>query len=294
MEQAGRTGNLTTDNLFLSAKEASQEFGGLESSGWRAGSASTGSLIINGDDWGRNRETTDRTLDCIRAATMSGVSAMMFMEDSERAAEIAREHGVDTGLHLNFTEPFSAKHCSRQFADRQNRVSAYLRCNSLARVFSNFGLRQSFEYLVAAQLDEYRRLYGKGPKRFDGHHHQHLCANVVYADLLPAGTLVRRNFSFAAGEKSWVNRLYRKAIDRRLARNHDLVDFLFSMKPLEPVSRLQRIFSIARHSLVELETHPVVPEEHRFLTSGEILPLLGDVKVALNFTATVAEARRLQ
>jgi predicted glycoside hydrolase/deacetylase ChbG (UPF0249 family) len=266
----------------------------LESQDSHEASGSSGSLIVNADDWGRDRETTDRTLDCIRAATVSGVSAMMFMEDSERAAELAREHRVDTGLHLNFTEPFSAKYCPGQVADRHNQVRAYLRRNARARVFFNVGLRRSFAYLVAAQLDEYRRLYGKDPKRLDGHHHQHLCANVIYADLLPAGTLVRRNFSFAAGEKSWANRFYRKAIDRRLARNHGLVDFLFSIAPLEPVSRLQRIFSIARHSLVELETHPAVPEEHRFLTSEEIRPLLGDVKVAPNFTATVAEARRLQ
>jgi hypothetical protein len=57
---------------------------------------------------------------------------------------------------------------------------------------------------------------------------------------------------------------------------------------------LQRIFSIARHSLVEIETHPAAPEEHRFLTSEAIRPLLSGVKVAANFTATVAEARRLQ
>jgi hypothetical protein len=292
MEQ--RTGKSTTDSVSLFAREAAQEVGRLESNGLLAASGSKGGLIVNADDWGRDRETTDRTLDCIRAATVSGVSAMMFMEDSERAAEIARENGVDTGLHLNFTEPFSPKHCSVQFADRQSRVGAYLRCSSLARVFFNVGLRQSFEYLVAAQLDEYRRLYGKDPKRLDGHHHQHLCANVVYADLLPAGTLVRRNFSFAPGEKSWANRLYRKAIDRRLARNHELLDFLFSIEPLEPVSRLRRLFSIARHSLVELETHPAVSEEHRLLTSGEIHPLLGGVKIAPNFTATVREARRLQ
>jgi predicted glycoside hydrolase/deacetylase ChbG (UPF0249 family) len=266
----------------------------LESQGSLETSASAGGLIVNADDWGRDRKTTDRTLDCIRAATVSGVSAMVFMDDSERAAEIAREHGVDAGLHLNFTEPFSEKLCPGQLADRHNQVRGYLRRDPRARVFFNFGLRRSFAYLVAAQLDEYRRLYGQDPKRLDGHHHQHLCANVVYADLLPAGTLVRRNFSFVAGEKSWANRLYRKAIDRRLARNHDLVDFLFSITPLEPVSRLQRIFSIARHSLVELETHPAAPEEHRFLTSEAIRPLLSGVKVAANFTATVAEARRLQ
>jgi hypothetical protein len=32
---------------------------------------------------------------------------MVFMEDSERAAARTREHGIEAGLHLNFTMPFS-------------------------------------------------------------------------------------------------------------------------------------------------------------------------------------------
>src|SRR5438445_7602395 len=65
-----------------------------------------GVLIINADDWGRECETTDRILDCICCGAVSSVSGMVFMEDSERAACIAREKGVDVGLHLNFTTPF--------------------------------------------------------------------------------------------------------------------------------------------------------------------------------------------
>src|SRR5579863_5715924 len=63
----------------------------------------TGLLIINADDWGVNREATDRTLDCVLRKTVSSASAMVFMEDSERAAQLALEAGVDTGLHLNLT-----------------------------------------------------------------------------------------------------------------------------------------------------------------------------------------------
>src|SRR5579862_5616853 len=73
-----------------------------------------GSIIINADDWGRDRVTTDRILDCVDHGTVSSVSAMVFMEDSERSAVLARRSGIDAGLHLNLTTPLSASHCPPQ------------------------------------------------------------------------------------------------------------------------------------------------------------------------------------
>jgi hypothetical protein len=99
----------------------------------------------------------------------------------------------------------------------------------------------------------------------------HLCANVLLGRLLPAGTLVRRSFSFQRGEKSLSNVLYRRLVDRILARRHRLVHHFFSLAPLEPAGRLQRIFALAREGVVEVETHPVREAEYRFLTGGEIL-----------------------
>jgi predicted glycoside hydrolase/deacetylase ChbG (UPF0249 family) len=251
-------------------------------------SATTGCLIVNADDWGRDRATTDSTFDCTSLGTVSSVSAMVFMADSERAAEIAQRSGIDAGLHLNFTEPFSGPNCPAPLLERQRELRRCLLRHPLARIFYYPGLAGSFEYVVAAQIDEFRRLYGRDPQRIDGHHHLHLCRNVLLDELLPAGTLVRRNHSFQAGEKSLPNRLYRKAVDRRLANRHFLVDHLFSLAPLEPAARLQRIFSLARNSVVELETHPINPDEHRFLTSGEMLRQLEDLAISPNFNAQFA------
>ena len=246
--------------------------------------SSGGVLVVNADDWGRDRETTDRTLDCIKTRTVSAVSAMVFMEDSERAAGVARDFGVDAGLHLNLSAPLTAQNCPEPLLDHHRKVMSYLRRHALARVFYNPWLVSSFEYVVKAQLEEFRRLYGAGPERIDGHHHLHLCANVQRQQLLPAGTLARRNFSFQAGEKSWFNRSYRGAVDRRLARRHRVMDFLFLLPPLES-ARLQRIFSLARRSAVEVETHPVNAAEHKFLTGGEMLRQAGAVPVAERFPA---------
>ena len=190
---------------------------------------STGRLIINADDWGQSLEITERTFDCVQLGAVSSVSAMVFMQDSERAAAIAREYRVDAGLHLNLDAPFSAPDCPPRLAERQRALASYLRRHSLARVIYQPWLAGSFEYVVKAQFDEFQRLYGRAPDRVDGHHHMHLCSNVLLGGLLPPGILVRRNFHFAAGEKNVVNRLYRSGVDRILARRYRMVDFLFNL-----------------------------------------------------------------
>ena len=239
-----------------------------------------GALILNADDWGFDRETTDRINECVASEVLSSVSAMVFMEDSERAAAIARERGVDAGLHLNFTAPFSGKGTPKQLAEHQLRLMKYLRANRLNQVIFHPGLTNSFQYVTEAQVTEFNRIYGSGPLRLDGHHHMHLCANVVFGKLIPAGTMVRRNFSFQQGEKSLVNRKYRAFVDRRLARRHSLADYLYPLAPLEPHERLQRIFSLSRHTFVEVETHPAVKEERRFLIGGEFLCRVRDLPLA--------------
>ena len=243
----------------------------------------THGLIVNADDWGLNRETTDRTLDCIRCGAVSSVSAMVFMEDSERGAEIARDHGIDAGLHLNFTSAFSVPGISPQLLVHQERVSQYLLRHRFSQLLFNPSLMRSFGYVVAAQHDEFTRLYGQEPKRLDGHHHMHLCANVLLGGLLPSGTVVRRNFSFQPGEKSFGNRSYRRTIDWILGRRHQLADFFFSVQPLAPLSRLQQIVDLSRQYVVEVETHPQELSEYVFLTGDGIRNLVGDRAVATSY-----------
>jgi hypothetical protein len=233
-------------------------------------------------------DTTNRSLDCALQGTISSVSAMVFMEDSERAALLAQQHKVEAGIHLNFTKTFSTGQCPPKLIEHQRKLSHFLRSNRYAPIIYHSGLAVSFEYAVKAQLEEFERLYGVPPIRVDGHHHMHLCANVLLAELIPAGTLARRSFSFASGEKSWMNRIYRRWVDKRLQRHHRLVDYLFSLAPIEPRDRLQRIVSLACHSMVELETHPINPPEYRFLVTGEIFKQLDGLQVAHGFATYVS------
>jgi hypothetical protein len=258
----------------------------------RPKSVHTGVLIVNADDWGRDTETTDRMLECALHGSVSSVSAMVFMEDSERSAAIACERGIDAGLHLNFTTQLSAPNCPSQLAERQQEIASYLLRRRFNRILFHPGLLRSFEYVVKAQIDEFHHLYGAPPDRIDGHHHMHLCANVLLGRLLPPGTLVRRNFSFQSGEKSLVNRLYRKAVDSTLARRHRLVDFLFSLTPLEPKGRLERIRSLARRFIVEVETHPVKADEYRFLKGDGVARWSEDVSIAPRFAMPREERSR--
>ncbi|MFY9852758.1 MAG: ChbG/HpnK family deacetylase [Terracidiphilus sp.] len=241
-------------------------------------------LILNADDWGLNRETTDRTLDCARCGAISSASAMVFMDDSERAACLASDNDVDTGLHLNLTTPFQSSASSSSLRENQRRVITFLRQRRMNQAIYHPGLAGSFEYVVRAQLDEYGRLYQKPPRRIDGHHHMHLCANIQFQNLLPEGTIVRRNFSFGKGEKTAINRLYRRWQDRHLARRHQIADFFFSLPPMNIPGRLEKIFALAIRSIVEIETHPENREDFEFLMSGDLMACARRVGIATSYS----------
>jgi chitin disaccharide deacetylase len=249
------------------------------------GQSRTGLLIVNADDWGKDPFTTGRILDCACRGTVSSVSAMVFMEDSERAAAVAQEWGIDAGLHVNVTTPFSAPYCPAQLVEHERKLARYLLGHPVARAVFHPGLVRSFEYVVSAQIDEFCRIYQKDPARLDGHHHMHLCANVVLGGLLPKGTIVRRHFSYEPGEKALRNGIFRQFTNAMLSQRHRLVDYFFSLPPLEPPNRLERIFSLASRDVVELETHPVNPEEYQFLMDGEMFRFHG-AEIASRFAVS--------
>ena len=248
-----------------------------------ADACNMGSLIINADDWGSDPSTTDRILDCVLNMVVSSVSAMVFMEDSHRAALKAQQHGVDAGLHLNFTTPFSVKGCSSKLVLYQQQCARFLSAHRFAPIIYHPVLSKSFKYVAEAQMEEFERLYGHPPNRVDGHHHMHLCANVLPGKLLPEGIIVRRNFAFKPGEKNPINRAYRRWQDRALSRRNRIADLFFSLSPLEPHSRLESIFALAGRYNVEVETHPANAEEFRFLMGGELMRSTGEVKVVRGY-----------
>ncbi len=247
-----------------------------------------GCLIINADDWGHDEPTTNRILECFQRRVLSSASGMVFMEDSERAANIAREQGLDIGLHLNLSAPFSTPAVPTRLVTHHQKVREYLCANRVARLLYHPGLADSFEYAVARQIEEFSRLYGRMPDRMDGHHHMHLSANVLVQGLLPPGMIVRRHFSHEPGEKIFRNSVFRLFSRALLGRKYRITDFFFSLPPFAPPLRIQRIFNLAQSFAVEVETHPVNPEEYRFLTEGDVLRWTNDYPPAPNFGNAVS------
>ena len=112
-------------------------------------------LIINADDWGRSLAETDAALECYKAGRITSVSAMVFMEDSERAAELAKENKLDVGLHLNFTDRFTANQYASMLANHHEKIVAFLRRNKYSQLLYNPFLRKEFAYSCKAQIDEF-------------------------------------------------------------------------------------------------------------------------------------------
>ena len=224
-------------------------------------------LIIDADDFGRSAAETDAALRCYRSARLTSVSAMVFMADSERAADLARENELDVGLHLNFTDRFTSGRVASKLANYHNKIAGFLTRNRYSQVLYNPLLRKAFCYSYQAQAAEFERLFGKLPSHIDGHHHMHLCANLLVSNLIPAGMKVRRNFSFWPGEKSWLNRAYRYLVDRWLARRYRLVDYFFDLIQCIEGKKLDRVAALAKSSDIELMTHPIVKKEEAYLMS---------------------------
>jgi predicted glycoside hydrolase/deacetylase ChbG (UPF0249 family) len=231
-------------------------------------------LIINADDWGRSVAETDAAHRCYKGGRITSVSAMVFMEDSARAAELAEEDGLDVGLHLNFTEKFTAIQCPRTLANYHSKIVCFLRGNKYSQLLYNPFLRKEFAYSYEAQFGEFARLYGKPPSHIDGHHHMHLCANILLSKVIPTGMKMRRNFSFWPGEKSWLNRNYRALVDRWLARRYQRTDYFFDLTHCIREKKLDRVTALAKSNKVELMTHPIDLVETEYLMSDKFRIML--------------------
>jgi chitin disaccharide deacetylase len=237
-------------------------------------------LIVNADDLGRSKVATDAAMACYAMGRISSTSAMVFMTDSERASEAALGAGVDVGLHVNFSEEFSAGSVPKELRKAHYQICGFLTAHKYALLILNPLLIRQFEFVFAAQLAEFNRLYGRSPSHLDGHQHLHLATNMLVQRLMPTGAKVRRSFSFRQREKSFVNRWYRSALDRSLMRRHRVTDHFFSLSDYLAPDRFARVISLAREADVELMVHPQRPAEFEFLMSDAYIEALSHVRLA--------------
>jgi chitin disaccharide deacetylase len=237
-------------------------------------------LIVNADDLGRDRAATDAALACHARKRVTSTSAMVFMEDSERAADLALIAGIDVGLHINLSEPFTAANTPTRLRAPHDEIRRFLKRSKYALLLYRPGLRDAFRQVFEWQYCEFMRLYDREPSHFDGHQHLHLSSNMLFQRVIPAGTRVRRSFSFRTGEKSFVNRCYRAVVDRHLKRRHRLTDYFFSLAHHLSLDRLERVTTLARGHDVELMTHPQLTAEFEFLMSDGYATAVSHVRMA--------------
>ena len=221
-------------------------------------------LVVNADDLGRTESTSDSILTCYRQKRIHTTSAMVFMRDSPRSAMIAEEAGLEVGLHLNLIEDFTGEDINQHLREHHRRVVSYLGARKMNQVVYNPFLRSSFEYVFKSQWEEFRRLYGREPRKLDGHHHMHLCANMLASGQMPRGLRVRRNFTFGPSEKSVANRTFRHMVDKWLVARFQCTDLFFSIAPID-TERLRWLISLSKDADVELMVHPGVEVEREFL-----------------------------
>lgn len=233
-------------------------------------------LIINADDWGGWQEATNAALPAIRKGRITSVTAMVFTDDAERAATISRDLDIGVGLHLNLDSLPNALHANDA---QQRRVVRFLRASKYAQLVYHPLLRRAFRDVFKRQWDEFVRLYHRPPTHVDGHHHLHLCLNMLLDGIIPRGTKVRRSFTFEASEKGVLNRLFRRAIDARLRRRHRITDGFFSLERCLQRVDLPRVARLANERPVELMTHPENAAEQQFLLGEEFCSVFSGIKL---------------
>jgi chitin disaccharide deacetylase len=226
-----------------------------------------GLLIVNADDWGGNALATDATADCFAGNRVTSATGMVYMADSERAAEIARARDLPIGLHLNLTLPFDGSDVPPRVRERQATLVKHFRHLSLRRWTYSPWVGGDVREAIADQLERFRVLYGREPTHLDSHHHAHVCLDVLQR--LPRGTKVRTTHSrteSALAPAAVARSIKRAAIRRRFVAP----DYLFSIRSLYPEfggSGLERVLALADSSSVEIMVHPQWSDEQRLLMS---------------------------
>lgn len=231
-------------------------------------------LILTGDDLGRDRRATDACVECYRRNRITSASIMVFMEDSERAAERAIRENLETGLHLNFVLPYDSPGVSESLRRRHRSTARFFRAGPWTQAIYNPFITRAIVSVFEAQVDEYRRLFGKEPAYFNGHKHFHLSLNLIIGKVLPPGSAVRRSFTFYRGEKSRLNRCFRRMIDMWLQKRYVTTDSFFGLSPVEDLPRLSKIIGLAKNTDVELMAHPWRPNESEWLMGKAFLDLI--------------------
>jgi len=199
---------------------------------------------------------------------------MVFMGDSERAASSASSIGLETGLHMNFTLPFTARNMPSKLREKQNKIVSYLTKHRLSYLVYNPLLADAFEFVYFSQKEEFQRLFSRSPDFYNGHNHMHLCANMLLSNRLSKGTKLRKTYTFERGEKGAFNRLYRHIVNCHISKRFISTHAFFSIDPVQNHERIKKIVNKAAQIDVEIGVHPENDEETEYLVGDRFQALM--------------------
>jgi predicted glycoside hydrolase/deacetylase ChbG (UPF0249 family) len=213
-----------------------------------------GLLIVNADDFGGNRLATDRIAECFAAGAITSTTAMVYMSDSSRAAEIARERQLPVGLHLNVTQELEDPDTPIPVRERQSRLVRYFAGRRVRRFTFNPAINALARRCIADQLECFRGLFGREPIHIDGHNHGHLSPSVLLA--LPSGVHVRTG---QAGPEANCAGLAHKARQALIAHRQGTTDYFLPIDRLgaSPGEQaIEEMLAIADSASLEVMVHP--------------------------------------
>jgi chitin disaccharide deacetylase len=229
-------------------------------------------LIVNADDFGWNREATDRTLEAFAAGRITSATAMVHMEDSDRAAKLALEAKLPVGLHLNLSDPFTGPAASEGQRARQQAVCRLFSRRPRLRSWTfDPRIRAQVEGAISDQLERFEQLYGQPPTHLDGHNHVHSCPNVALAAALDPIAKVRDGlwtWPSAHTPMGAARALRRALVSRRFLRTRYFLSIVPLHRELDPDERSERL-GLSREASLEVMTHPGFPHEHAFHMSSD-------------------------
>jgi predicted glycoside hydrolase/deacetylase ChbG (UPF0249 family) len=229
-------------------------------------------LIVNADDFGWDPEATDRAMEAFAAARITSATALVHMEDSDRAARLALEAGLPVGLHLNLTDRFTDPSTSEGRRGRHLRA-----CNvfssrrlRLRRWIFDPRIRRVVDDAISDQLERFEELYGKPPTHVDGHKHVHVCPNVALASPLASIAKMRDDgwaWPTARTPMGAARAMKRYLVSRRFLRTRVLLD-IWKLRPELGSEGSGGRAELARRASVEVMAHPGFPHERRSLMSS--------------------------
>ncbi len=244
-------------------------------------------VIINADDYGRDKKTTDAIADCFLQHKITSTTMMVVHEDCERASGIAREIGLPTGLHLCLDEGRPAADPAKitTLLDQQGN----LRVTS-KRLFSG-KVRQGELFLeLGAQIKKMDEL-GLRMTHLDSHHHLHCHPLVLPVFFMNRQRLPRllkiripRNFEPGSRLKLYgmLKYSYKMSAKFLLGYFFKTADYFTSITSYldNHTMQLEKILAAVprRNSSIEIMCHPGELEQYSFLLKKIDLDHLASVK----------------